>query len=319
MAAAVRLVGLEDPSIDFTFKENPERSINFEGLQKWASFAIPRQEGSILHNMGSDALMFNWTGVLEGEDAFSDLTILDGIRRSGAPLKMLYIDLAIECVILSLSFRLETPRAALDRWFYEIKFQRYYPNLAVSRLAPLAISLTGQQISTLSNKMTDLNNQLSTFDRIIASITDGDLLGAVQGVSDAVSGALESATGALDNLRQGIQEPLYALQAIQQELQDASTLVKQSIGEVEAILNTPDEIMTTLREMSVSLDFIQAAPFVSVSEVTTVVVEENDTIEGLAQFFYGSFESWRVIANANKAILPDPHNLTVGMTLTIPL
>lgn len=317
--AAVRLLGLEDPSIDFTFKENPERAINFEGLQKWASFPIPRQEGSILHNMGAEALMFNWTGVIDGEDAFSDLTILDGLRRSGAPLKLQYLDINIECVILSFNFRLETPRAELDRWYYEIKFQRYYPNLAVSRLAPLEISLTGQQISTLSNKMTDLDNQLSTFDGILASLTDGDILGAVTGVSEAVTDALASSTDALNNLRQGIQEPLYVLQGIQQELQDASTLVKQSLENVESILNTPDEIMTTLREMSVSLDFIAAAPFVSVSDVTTVVVEQNDTIEGLAQAFYGSFESWRVIVNANKAIIPDPHNLPVGATLTIPL
>ena len=350
--ASVRLIGLEDPTIDFTFSTNPEKSIDFEGLQKWASLAVPRQEGSILQNMGSDPLMFHWSGVLDGDNAFSDLNILDGIRRQGAPLKFQYAGLAIDCVITSLTFKLASPFSSatgsdvalintisnfvtggvasneLSRWFYEIKFQKYYPLLAVSRTAATDASLTGQELSSLSNRLTDLNSSLSTFSQILADIQAGtntlaaiqnQVMQAVAGVEDSVTNALSTATDTLDQLRQGIQLPAYVLQQTQQTLQDSSTLVKQSVSEMQSILNTPNEILTSMYDMTVSLDSIAASPFVTVTNVTTVVVADGDTLEALAFYFYGSAETWRVIYTANKALLPDPNALIPGITLSIPL
>src|SRR5260221_6450877 len=98
--ASVRLIGFDDPSIDFTFSDNPQTSINFEGVQKWARHPIPRQEGSIKHNMGAADLTFDWSGVLDGDNAFDDLQILDCMRRAGAVLKVIYLELTIEYVIL---------------------------------------------------------------------------------------------------------------------------------------------------------------------------------------------------------------------------
>lgn len=324
----VRLLGLEDASIDFTFSTNPEKSIDFDGAQKWASMPVPRQEGSILQDMGSDPLVFKWSGVLDGDNAFSDINILDGIRRVGAPLKFLYASLSVDCVISGFTFKLSTPFPGLDRWFYEIKFQKYYPLLAVSRTAATDTSLTGQELSSLTNKLNDLQTQLNAFQQILAAIQAGtsaisnlenEITTAVVGVENAVADALTQATETLDVLRQGVQLPAYVLQQTQQTLSDSSVLVKQSIAEVNSILNTPDELLTTMYAISLSLDFAAASPFVSTTTVTTVVVEDGDTLEGLAYYFYNSAESWRVIYDANKPLIPDPHTLQPGVTLAIPL
>lgn len=327
--ASVRLLGLQDSSIDFTFSTNPERSIDFDSAQKWASLPIPRQEGSILQDMGSDALMFEWNGVFDGDNAFTDLTILDGISRAGAPLKFLYSGLQINCVIVAFSFKLNTPSiGALDRWFYKIKFQKYYPLLGVSRTAGTDSSISGQELPTLNNKLNDLATQLNAFQQILADIHAGtsaisnlenEITSAVEGVYETVSDALTQATETLDTLRQGIQLPAYVLEQTKQELNDASILVKQSINEVQSILNTPDLLTSTLYDMTVSLDTCAASPFISTSTVTTVITEDGDTLEGLSEYYYGSFESWRVIYAANKALIPDAHTLAPGLTLSIPL
>jgi hypothetical protein len=327
--SVVRLLGLEDSSIDFTFSTNPEKSIDFDSAQKWASQPIPRQEGSILQDMGADALVFKWNGVLDGDNAFSDLIILDGISKQGSLLQFLYAGLAVECVITGLSYKLITPFAgALDRWFYEIKLQRYYPLLGVTRTAADTSSLNGQELPTLTNKLNDLSTQLNAFQQILADIQAGtnavsnlenEVMQAVGGVENAVSDALTQATETLDTLRQGVQLPAYVLQETKASLDDASTLVKQSISELGSIFNTPQLLTSTLYDMSVSLDIAAAAPFVSTSDVTTVVTEDGDTLEGLSDYFYGSFEAWRVIYAANQALIPDAHTLTPGLTLTVPL
>ncbi len=47
-------------------------------------------------------------------------------------------------------------------------------------------------------------------------------------------------------------------------------------------------------------------------------VVSGDTLSRIARKYYGASGDWQKIAEANKAILPDPTKLKVGMVLTIP-
>ena len=317
--ANVRLIGIEDQTIDFTFSTNPEKSIDFKGLQKWASHPVPRQEGSVLQDMGGDALEFSWSGVLDGDNAFADIQILDAIRLGGSPVQLHYLEIQIPCVIKELNFKFSSPNpGALDRWFYEIKFQKYYPWLSVSRTSIIDSSLTGQEIATLTNKTIDCSTQVEDLQVEMSTITSKGIINAVGDVIDTVSNALDSALSTLDDLRQGIQTPLTVIQMVQQELADASTQVKQAILEVDSIYNTPSAIANTMRDMTVSLDFLATAPFIQTTDVLTILTEDGDTLEDLAAYAYGSFETWRIIYSANRALIPDPNLLLPGLTLVIP-
>lgn len=48
------------------------------------------------------------------------------------------------------------------------------------------------------------------------------------------------------------------------------------------------------------------------------VVRRGDTLYGLARQYYGDAARWRDIWNANRARVPHPDRLTVGMKLIIP-
>lgn len=52
--------------------------------------------------------------------------------------------------------------------------------------------------------------------------------------------------------------------------------------------------------------------------VRTYKVESGDTLSKISRKYYGNSGSWQKIAEANKAILPDPTKLKPGMVLTIP-
>jgi len=59
-----------------------------------------------------------------------------------------------------------------------------------------------------------------------------------------------------------------------------------------------------------------AAPAPAAIQSHTVV--SGDTLSKIARKYYGSSGDWQKIAEANKAILPDPTKLKPGMVLTIP-
>ncbi len=58
------------------------------------------------------------------------------------------------------------------------------------------------------------------------------------------------------------------------------------------------------------------APTPSAPQSHTVV--SGDTLSKISRKYYGNSADWQKIAEANKAILPDPTKLKVGMVLTIP-
>jgi hypothetical protein len=51
---------------------------------------------------------------------------------------------------------------------------------------------------------------------------------------------------------------------------------------------------------------------------TVHVVKDGDTLEKLAQFYYGNKELWTIIYAANKALIRDPTHLSAGQKLLIP-
>ena len=48
------------------------------------------------------------------------------------------------------------------------------------------------------------------------------------------------------------------------------------------------------------------------------IVEEGQTLSGIAYKYYGSANKWRKIFNANRSRLKDANTLVPGMRLTIP-
>ena len=50
----------------------------------------------------------------------------------------------------------------------------------------------------------------------------------------------------------------------------------------------------------------------------TYVVEEGDTLYGVAKRFYGSIRSWKMIRDANKALISSDNRLKVGDTIVLP-
>ena len=50
----------------------------------------------------------------------------------------------------------------------------------------------------------------------------------------------------------------------------------------------------------------------------TYVVEEGDTLYGVAKRFYGSIRAWKAIRDANKALISSDNRLKVGDTIVLP-
>ena len=54
------------------------------------------------------------------------------------------------------------------------------------------------------------------------------------------------------------------------------------------------------------------------SHPKTYVVEDGDTLYGIAKRFYGSIQAWKAIRNANKALISSDNRLKAGDTIVLP-
>ena len=50
----------------------------------------------------------------------------------------------------------------------------------------------------------------------------------------------------------------------------------------------------------------------------TYIVEDGDTLYGIAKRFYGSIQAWKLIREANKALIPPDNRLRTGDTIVLP-
>ncbi len=61
-----------------------------------------------------------------------------------------------------------------------------------------------------------------------------------------------------------------------------------------------------------------AEPAIVQKPLRTYVIERDDTLWNIAKRFYGKGAMWRVIAEANVDLIPDPHNPPTGVEIVIP-
>ncbi len=54
------------------------------------------------------------------------------------------------------------------------------------------------------------------------------------------------------------------------------------------------------------------------SRSKTYVVEDGDTLFGVAKRFYGSVQAWKAIRDANKAVISSDNRLKAGDTIVLP-
>ena len=95
------------------------------------------------------------------------------------------------------------------------------------------------------------------------------------------------------------------------ELRDQQSKTKSTAGRsVPAVTPVPRPALTALPEA--------APPVPTPSAPKSHTVVSGDTLSKISRKYYGNSGDWQKIAEANKAILPDPTKLKVGMVLTVP-
>ncbi len=83
----------------------------------------------------------------------------------------------------------------------------------------------------------------------------------------------------------------------------------------EPIRITKEAARTTPK---VSIPSFDDTKTVSLTGETTYTIEKDDTLQKIAKKFYGSYNKWPKIYEANKTILKDPNHVKPGLVIKIP-
>jgi nucleoid-associated protein YgaU len=105
------------------------------------------------------------------------------------------------------------------------------------------------------------------------------------------------------------------------EAEASSGVVRPAPGPAsEPPRDPPRETLEAARAAVQSVQPAADPPTVQVATSTmrTHVVQPGQTLSHIAQQYYGSATQWRKIAEANKAIVPNPNRVTPGTRLKIP-
>lgn len=92
----------------------------------------------------------------------------------------------------------------------------------------------------------------------------------------------------------------------------------------ETKLYTPDAETLVVAEEDVTvlptpiLSEPEKTDFAPAADSQSYTVQKGDCLWKIAEKFYGDGKKWTIIADANPAVIGDPHKLKTGLTITIP-
>ena len=89
------------------------------------------------------------------------------------------------------------------------------------------------------------------------------------------------------------------------------------VGHAAGVLPLDEPAVEPVEKPAV-VELVDPQPVFVLPEVTTYTVVRGDSLWRIAGIVYGDPLSWKTIWEANRDLIPDPHNLPVGTVLTIP-
>jgi nucleoid-associated protein YgaU len=142
---------------------------------------------------------------------------------------------------------------------------------------------------------------------------------------DASDSRLESSTSAPESLASNDEPPVATADspdkrpsALQHDsITDADDESPEAAGSIaESILELPPTPSTSPEAASESSVSTRSAP--GASSVRYYTVEQGDTLYGIARRIYGEGRHWKAVYDANKDLIDDARELTLGWKLELP-
>ncbi len=327
--------GVGSAGFVFEFALAPEEKIEFKGKSRLVEIPIPQADGSILQSIGSEPTRITWNGIME--DVFSssgalvrravdDVQTLDSMRLSGKVWILKYLDITHFVKIAEFNSTPVSMRGNLDRFEYDIVLTKLYPNLGFERPQSVtAFTQKREQQSALSGLrafFASITEAAALVQQEVAAVSTiiltpiTDFNNELNAILDQIEETGNIVNNTVFDAQQAITTPQRDLEQLGQRIDYNVTTLQQIEGNAVVIGNASQGFMIALKELETNLLFLNQLPQLKPNPPVTYVVVEGDRIEDIAEAFYGDFEAWRPIAEANN--LSDPGNLVIGQTLTIP-
>ena len=162
------------------------------------------------------------------------------------------------------------------------------------------------EIKTLKDRVTAAEKNLGgSQERVRALTAERDrLLAAVKGVGGNDVPSKEDASARAEDVRTALKEK----DLLEEESDD-----EKSTGSSLIPVRKPEDLVKRETPPPAEKKDEKAA-----SRPKTYVVEDGDTLFGVAKRFYGSVQAWKAIRDANKAVISSDNRLKAGDTIVLP-
>ena len=162
------------------------------------------------------------------------------------------------------------------------------------------------EIKTLKDRVTAAEKNLGgSQERVRALTAERDrLLVAVKGVGGNDVTSEEDAAARAEDVRTALKEK----DLLEEESDD-----EKSTGSSLIPVRKPEDLVKRETPPPAEKKDEKAA-----SRPKTYVVEDGDTLFGVAKRFYGSVQAWKAIRDANKAVISSDNRLKAGDTIVLP-
>ena len=116
-----------------------------------------------------------------------------------------------------------------------------------------------------------------------------------------------------------LRESALARKSADQARMEAERRLAESLQALEALRIAHTELAQRLSDCeSARTQLVETLQSSGTANRTLYQVRPSDNLAAISLRFYGRADQWRVIFEANRALLDDPDRLTPGMTLVIP-